>query len=115
MNMRRAPGVVMVAPWIGAGLDRDEPVIAIGIGSRAASTSEIRIERRRVLVNDVDVTAAGIGLPDFQQRIGHRAAVFVPYMAVDDDAFAQWLAGMLDGEVVIVLAHRLVAVNWPGQ
>ena len=32
--MRRPPGVLVVAPWIGAGLHADEPVAALGIGAR---------------------------------------------------------------------------------
>ena len=34
---------------------------------------------------------------------------------MNDNAFAQRLAGMLDREIVIVLAHGLVAVDRPGQ
>ena len=68
-----------------------------------------------MLVDDVDVAAAGIGLPEFDQRVGHAAAVFIQHMAVHDDALAERLAVVLDGEIVIVLAHRLVAVDRPGQ
>ena len=45
----------------------------------------------------------------------HAAAVLVQHMAVDDDALAQRLALVLDGEIVIVLAHGLVAVDRTGQ
>ena len=68
-----------------------------------------------MLVDDMDVAAAGIGLPDFDQRIRHAAAVFVQHMAVHDDALAERLALVLGGEIVVVLAHRLVAVDRPGQ
>src|SRR4051812_31308157 len=55
MNMRGTPGVVVIAPGIGAGLDGDEPVVAGGIAHRAACSGEIRIERRRMLVADMDI------------------------------------------------------------
>ncbi len=48
-----------------------------------------------MLVDDMDVTAAGIGLPDLDQRVRHAAAVLVEHMAMHDDAFAERLARML--------------------
>ncbi len=68
-----------------------------------------------MLIDHMDVAAAGIGLPELDQRIRHAAAVFIQHMAVHDDALAERLALVLDGEIVIVLAHRLVAVDRPGQ
>src|ERR1700682_6150383 len=92
VDVGRTPGIVVIAPGIGAGLDGDETVIALRIRLRAAGTGEIRIERRRMLVDDMDVAAAGIGLPQFDQRIRHAAAVFIEHMAVHDDALAKRLA-----------------------
>src|SRR5258707_13709064 len=97
MDVSRPPGVMMVAPRIGAGFYRDEPVVTLGIRLRAPRSGKIRIERRRMLVADVDITAAGIGLPDFEQRIRHAATVFVQHMAVHDDAFAERFALVLGG------------------
>ena len=88
---------------------------AFGIGLRAAGAGEIRIKRRGMLIDDVDVAAAGIGLPHLDQRIRHAAAVFVEHVAVDDDALAERLALVLGGEIMVVLAHRLVAIDRPGQ
>jgi hypothetical protein len=68
-----------------------------------------------MLVRDVDIAAAGIGLPQLDQRVGHAAAVFIEHVAVHDDAFADRFALVLDGEVVIVLAHRLMAVHRTSQ
>ena len=48
-----------------------------------------------MLIDDVDVAAAGIGLPQFDQRVGHAAAVLVEHMAVHDDALAERLALVL--------------------
>ena len=115
VDMRRPPGVVVIAPGIGARLDGDELVIALRVGLHPAGPGKIRIERRRMLVDDMDVTAARVGLPQFDQHVRHAAAVFVEHMTVHDDAFAERFACGLDGEIVIVLAHRLMAVDWSGQ
>src|SRR5882724_13271689 len=95
MNVSRAPGIVMVAPRIGAGFDGDEFVIAFAVGLRASGAGKIRIERRRMLVADMDITAAGIGLPDLEQGIRHAAAVLIQHMAVHDDALAERLTLVL--------------------
>ena len=47
VDVRRPPGVVVVAPRIRAGLDRHEPVAAVVVGDGAAGAGEVRIERRR--------------------------------------------------------------------
>src|SRR6185437_12759579 len=101
MDMRRTPGVVVIAPRIGAGLDGDELVIALGIALRAARAGEVRIERCRMLVDNMDIAAAGIGLPQFDQRIRHAAAVFIEHMPMHDDTLTERLALVLDGEIVV--------------
>ena len=45
-----------------------------------------------MLVDDMDIAAAGIGLPQLDQRVRHAAAVFIEHMAVHDDALAERLA-----------------------
>ena len=67
-----------------------------------------------MLVDVVHVAAAGVGLPDFDQRVGHRPPVLVDHVAVHDDALAQRLARVLLGEVGVALLHRVVAVR-PGR
>ena len=47
------PGVVVVAPGIGAGADGDEAVAALVVGQGAAAAGEVRVERRVVLVDRV--------------------------------------------------------------
>src|ERR1700730_16769159 len=106
MDMGRAPGVVMVAPGIRAGFHCNETVVALAIGLRPAGAGEIRIERRGMLVADVDIAAAGIGLPDFEQGIRHAAAVFIQHMTVYDDALAERLALWLGGKMCVVFAKR---------
>jgi hypothetical protein len=62
-----------------------------------------------MLVDGMDIAAAGIGLPDLDQRVRHAAAVFVEHMAVHDDALAERLALVLGGEVVSFSR----TVSWP--
>src|ERR1051325_875188 len=107
MDMGRPPRIVMIAPRIGAGLYRDEFVVAVGIALRTAGAGEIRVERRRMLVPDMDIATAGIGLPQLDQRVRHAAAVLVLHVAVHDDALAQRLAPGLGGEGMVVGAPGL--------
>ena len=68
-----------------------------------------------MLADDMNVAAAGIGLPYFDQRVGHAAAVLVAHMTLHDDAFAERLVLVLDGEIVVVLAHGLMAIDRTGE
>ena len=90
-------------------------IIAVLVGNGAARSGEVRIERRRMLVDIVDVAAAGIRLPDFDERVGNRTLVLVEHVAVHDDAFAERLTFVLLGEVVVAFLHGVVAVNRSGQ
>ena len=72
------PGVVVVLPGIGAGLDRDEAVAAVVVGHDAAAAREVRVERRRVLVDAMAVAAGRVGLPDLDQRVAHGTTVARP-------------------------------------
>ena len=114
VDMVRPPRVVMIAPWIGARLHRDEAVIALLIRDGPARPSEVWIKRRRMLVDIVHVTTAGVRLPDFHQRIGNRAFVFVQNVAVHDDPFAERLAFVLLCQIRIAFLYRVVAVNRSG-
>ena len=98
-----APGVVVVAPGVGAGLDRGEAVDAVFIGHAAAGAEEVRIDRRVVLVGGVDIAAGGVCLPEFQHSVWYRATVIAEHATGDDDAFAEWLAvaPAVSGEVVV--------------
>ena len=68
-----------------------------------------------MLVANMDIASTGIGLPEFDQRVGHAASVFIEHMAMDDDALADRLAFVLGGEIGIAGAHGLVAVDRAGQ
>jgi len=66
-----------------------------------------------MLIDDVHVAAAGIGLPDFHQRLGDRTPVLVKHLAMHDDALAQRLALVLLGEVVVGVLYRVVTEGRP--
>ena len=68
-----------------------------------------------MLVVDVGIAAAGVRLPDFDERVGDAAAVFIDHAAMHDDALAERLTRVLAREIAVGFAHRLVAVNRPGQ
>ena len=93
VDVRGPPGVGMVAPWIGPGLDGHEPVFAVAVGAGLADPEEVRIERRRERgLPPVHVAAARVGLPDLDQRVRDRITVLVEHSARDDAALADRLA-----------------------
>ena len=113
MDVLRPPGIVMIAPGIRPRLDRREAVFAVGVGQCAPRTDEVGIERRMMLIIDMDIAPAGVGLPDFDQRVRHRAVVFVKHAPGDDDPFAERFA-VLDGvarQVVVERLELIIAVN----
>src|SRR5690349_21590001 len=103
--MRRAPGVVVVAPGIGARLDGDEAIAPVASGHDLARAREVGIERSVMLVVLMDVAPAGIGLPDLDKHSRLRAAVLVEHAAGHDDALAKGLAFMLAGEIIVGFAQ----------
>ncbi len=68
-----------------------------------------------MLVGAVRVAARGVRLPDLDQGLRNRLAVLVEHAAGDDDAFADRLALVLAGEVMIALLHVAVAEKRTGQ
>src|SRR3954463_9983000 len=98
MDMGRPPGVVVIAPRISARLDGDEFVVAGSVGLRPSRPREIRIERRGMLGDYIDVIPAGSNLRDLDQCIGHAATVFIQHMTVHNDALAERLTFLLGGE-----------------
>ena len=72
VDVRRPPRVRVVAPRIRARLDRDEAVAAVVVGQAAAGAGEVRVERRRVLVDVVVVAAGRVRLPDLDERAADR-------------------------------------------
>src|SRR6185437_14487090 len=60
-------------------------------------------------------TAAGIGLPDLDQRFRYRLPVLVEHLPMHDDALAERLALALLGQVVVVFLDGVVAIDRAGQ
>src|ERR1700719_5050180 len=89
MEMVRPPGIVVIAPRIGAGLDRGEPIPPLIVGKDSALAAEVRIDRRVMLVRRVLIAAGGIGLPDLDYRARDRPAILVGDAALHDDALAE--------------------------
>src|SRR5581483_778656 len=113
--MRRTPRVVVVPPWIRAGLDAGKPIAALIIGEHASAADEVRIERRFMLIVLVLVAAGRVRLPDLDQRVGHGATVFIQHAPADDDALAERFAGTLLGEIFVVRSEDLVPEQRTGD
>src|SRR5690606_41349798 len=101
VDVRRPPGVDVVAPGVGAGPDGGEPVGALGVGEGAAHAGEVGVQRRVVLLAPMRVPPGRVGLPDLHQLPGDGASVAVQATPGDGDALPDGLPGVLPGEVVV--------------
>src|SRR3989449_5466016 len=115
MDVRRAPGIVVVAPGILARPNADEAVAAFGVGHGAPGAGEVRIERCIVLIGAVRVAPRRVRLPDFDQGVRHRLAVLVEHAPAHDNALADRLAPVLAGESVVGRLGVGVGENQAGQ
>src|SRR6266704_571735 len=115
MDVRRAPGIVVVAPGILARPNADEAVAAFGVGHGAPGAGEVRIERCIVLIGAVRVAPGRVRLPDFDQGVRHRLAVLVEHAPAHDNALADRLAPVLAGEIVVGRLDVAVAEDRAGQ
>src|SRR6187200_2099161 len=109
MNVRRPPGVVVVAPGVLPRADGHETVIPLSVGERAAGAGKVRIERRIVLVGTVRVAARSVRLPDLDQGMRNRLAVLIEHAAGDDDALADRRALVLARQVMVAVFYIFVA------
>src|ERR1700735_2971173 len=94
MDVSRTPAVDAIAEGIGARLDGTEEVIAVVVRQQPSAAAEIRIDWRDVGVVTMAVAAASIGLPDFDQRVGDRAAIAVQHVTVNDGLLADRRTGL---------------------
>src|ERR1700690_1805984 len=109
MNVRRPPGVVMVAPGIFAGADGHEAIATVRIGERMAGTREIGVQRSDVLVAFMQITPGRVRLPDLDQRISHGTSVFVYHSTAHHYEFPERLARRLLGKLASFHIHGLLA------
>ena len=103
MDVGRPPAVNAISKRVCAGLDRPKEVIAALIGQHPTAATEIGIDRSDIGVIAVAVASSGIGLPYFDKRVGHRLAIAVEHVAVNDRLFADRFAlfGVIENEIVI--------------
>src|ERR1700748_1602397 len=103
MNMRGAPGIGVISPWISSRLDGKKVVTALRIGQWSSTAAESGIERCVELVPFVHVPSGGIRLPYFDQRAADWAATFIQQLAADCNSFSQWWT---------VVQRRQIAISW---
>ena len=117
MNVGGTPGIVMVAPRVGARPDADKPILAFFVGHAAAGPAEVGIMGGIMPVAFVRIASGGIGLPHFNQSIGHRAAVFFQHAAGDDDALPDRFPSpaRIGGQIIVARLNGIVAVDRAGQ
>src|SRR5262249_6345433 len=115
MDVGGTPGIGMMAPGIGAGLDADETVAPLPIGHRAALAAKIRIEGSWVLVVFVNIPACRVRLPNLDEGIRDRAPLLIGHAARHDDALAEPLPQVLLGEVGVVVAKSVVPEDGPRE
>jgi hypothetical protein len=105
----------MVAPGIGARLDRDEAVAPLLVCQHAPLAGEVRIERCIMLISRMDIAAASVGLPDLDERARHGAPILVEHPAGDDNALPKRCAPVLAGEIIIGRAQYAAVPGGPGN
>ncbi len=68
-----------------------------------------------MVVDRVDVSAGGVGLPHLDERSAHRTPVGVGHAAADDDPLAERLSGVLPRQVGILGPRRDPAEHRSGR
>src|ERR1700739_2427678 len=99
VNVRRAPGILMIPPGVGARPDGEEAIRSVRLGQATSHSGEVRINRRRMLVELVVVATGSIGLPDLDELARHRLTRRVEHPPGHDDALPDGLPGVTGGEV----------------
>src|SRR5206468_6820912 len=111
VDVRGAPRIRVVLPWVRARLHGDEAVVAVVISERPAGAGEVRVEQGRMTVAVVAVAARGVCLPDLDQGVPHRAPVLLEQPACHGDPLAERVAVVLASEVIVEFSDVAVAVD----
>ena len=95
------------------GLDGAEDILAVRTGEESSEALEITIPLGGVAGLGVEVSALVIGLPDFDQGIAHRIAMFVEDATgqPSDLADGRRDAVVHDDEVVVRIERQLVGIE----
>ena len=96
-------------PWIGAGLDGDEPIAALGVGQAPAEPVKFGSSGAGHWSRSVPVASGGVRLPDLDERVRHGASVAVEHATAHDDALPEGFSLVADRQVVVRRAHPLGA------
>src|SRR5271154_5129619 len=115
MDVGWTPGIVVVVPRVGAGLDRHKPITAVGIGQGSSGPGEIWIQRRGVIVLFVAITSGSVGLPDFQQSVRNWPATIVEDSPLHNDAFAERFTHVLPSEIAIRFSDVVMPIHRAGD
>ena len=99
VQVGRAPGVGVVAPWVGTGADRREAIAPSASVRQRPSPVKLGSSVPGQLSLDVAVAARGVGLPQLDERAGDRSAAGVEQPSGDDDPLADGFAVGTDGQV----------------
>jgi hypothetical protein len=89
--------------------------MAIGAGQGVTTTGEVGIEWRIVLIDGVQISSSGVGLPDFHQRVCRRPRIFVEHAAGDDNPLAQRRSFVLTCQIDDARGDIIHAELWPGH
>src|SRR5947208_1663060 len=99
--MSGPPGILVIVPGVSSGLDRHKAVAPVFVRLRAARSVEIGVMRRRKIVEDVAITPGGVRLPDLDQRVRDRTALFVSDLTFEDHSLTDGLARALARQIVV--------------
>src|SRR5216684_2893354 len=109
MNVRGAPGILVISPWVRARSDRHETVRTLIVRQQSTAAGEIWIERRGMIVELMAITSCGVCLPQFDQRPANWMAVIVDNFPAHDDPFAERFTCMLARQIGIGRANGIAA------
>ena len=99
MNVRRPPGVVVIAPGVFTRPNSNEFVSPFGVRARMPAACEIGIEGSVVLIGCVKIAAGGVGLPNLDQCMRNGTIVLIKNFAGNDDVLPDRLAAVLVGQI----------------
>jgi hypothetical protein len=75
--------------------------MAVVVCKHAATSGEVWIERRVMLIDFVAVAACGVRLPDFDERTADWQPILVEHAPMHDDALTQRICSVLRCQVRI--------------